>query len=404
MQAGLAAGNLETGIVAQVCAGIRLEFELAEIGSRPGRFGDMQFMLQHPLFQRRIGIDGDIAVAKAGESEIVRGIENEVGAMPAPCAAMADAGTGIAGVDTPADAVGPIVGIGFDHRLPHEHGAFAADDAIAIDLALVEVHLRKREQIADRLHDATGGIGMARQVAALREGHAMNAIDHMAGGDGGIHRIVGKQHGVSQFHRRENVFCHHGLKRVPCECLDDVTHEIEAGIVVRVEAAGLEPLGERMEFTHGLLVGIIAATIAGEAIAIETGGVAEQHPQGDGIANIIVTEAEIGNVVHHRRIEVEQALFHQPHHQCGGVHLGDGADEEEIVLAHGIAGIGIGESGHANGALAIANHAAGEADGIPAGGFSLHGGSEIAVRGTIGRPINHRWIDLGHERGGSLAL
>ena len=78
-------------------------------------------------------------------------------------------------------------------------------------------------------------------------------------------------------------------------------------------------------------------------------------------------EPEVGQVGDDGDVEVERAVVYERHDEGGGVDLADGADQEEGVGADGVAGLEAGDAVRAGLALAVAQHANGDAGDGPAG-------------------------------------
>jgi hypothetical protein len=99
---------------------------------------------------------------------------------------------------------------------------------------------------------------------------------------------------------------------------------------------------EGAERSHPLLDRLLAApSHAGLAIiAADAGGVREQVTHGNACRGLWISQAEPGEILLHRRIQVQLACFHQLHHgQCRDT-LGEGADDQRCLGRHGAAAAG----------------------------------------------------------------
>ena len=145
------------------------------------------------------------------------------------------------------------------------------------------------------------------------------------------HHILGREEGQIHAQRIEHPLLDCLLKRRTGNGLKNPAGQVEAGVVVGIVLAQGSELRQLGDFCHHPGQRIIAGTEVVEVIAHPAAGMGQQMTQGDPLRHAVVEQAQVGQPGAHRRVQVELAVFHQPHHGRGYEGFGDGADLKQGV-------------------------------------------------------------------------
>ncbi|HJT59187.1 MAG TPA: hypothetical protein VJ761_21955 [Ktedonobacteraceae bacterium] len=180
-------------------------------------------------------------------------------------------------------------------------------------------------------------------------------------------RLVGEEEGMGEAERLQDALAHGDLVGLTRHDFDDASRQQEAGTTVGPEFTGCRHLAQGREAGNAAGEGVITHAEVVVVIAQQAALVAQEMAQRDAVTGALVGELQIGQVGDNRSVEVERALLSQGHDEGRGVDLADGADQEECVGAHRVAGFEARDAVGAGFAFAAVQHANGDAGDSPAG-------------------------------------
>src|ERR1700722_11509557 len=170
-----------------------------------------------------------------------------------------------------------------------------------------------------------------RQLADRGENRLITAGVDVPGGGAEQQRLLRQRHRVLEPERCVDPLPQRGVPGQPGQLLDHPAGQREAGAAVRPGGAERVVLLDVGHQADVLLHAVVAAAGVGEHVAVDTAGVVEQVPHGDGLGGLAVVELKLRQHLGDRRVEVELALVDQLHGQGRGPYLGHGADLEEGI-------------------------------------------------------------------------
>jgi hypothetical protein len=186
----------------------------------------------------------------------------------------------------------------------------------------IEVQPRVLEEVCRRRDDPAGSVRRPPDGPGPRDLQVRpvaGATDDQAFG----HHLPRPEGPLGHPERAEDELLHDVLVRAPGHALDRVTREHEAGVVVRPELTERRQLRKRGHASDVARCRVVAPARVVEVVADPAAGVREEMPQRDAAAGRRGGEGELGDVLAHRRVEVEQTLVDEQHHGRPGERLRD---------------------------------------------------------------------------------
>ncbi len=212
--------------------------------------------------------------------------------------------------------------------------------AVGSDTA-VEVQLHEPEHVSGAGDDGCAHRAARAVEAPLRAHHqrlGVLRVRHVADRVRVADDLLGEGDGALQAERLEEPLAQGGLEDRATDDLDESAEDREAAVAVAPDRAGRSDLRQVADLVHVARQRVVAAAGVDEDVTVEAAGVAQQVADRDGVAGVRVADLEVGEVVAHRAVEVDQALVGEHQHQGRGVDLADRARQEERVGRHRAAG------------------------------------------------------------------
>ena len=225
------------------------------------------------------------------------------------------------------------VGVGhLDLRHPHLLGALGGQDARAVRRhAVSQVQLREGQRLPCGGVDQAGRSGRAEDPPDGSDLQLLAGWGHVARGGAVQQRLLGQRARTGQAERRKQPLAEHGIPRRTTQDLDQPAQHDVAGVAVGHRRAERVVLLEVRARGDVLLHAVVTTAGVEEEVAVDATGVSQQVPGRHGLGHVDVGDLELGQVLDHRLVEVEQALVDELHDQGRGPHLGDRPDLEQRV-------------------------------------------------------------------------
>ena len=113
---------------------------------------------------------------------------------------------------------------------------------------------------------------------------------------------------------------------------DDAARHAEAGVVVAPRRRRRRDLHQVRHHRRGEVAQRVFAALGARDLSFPSRGVRQQIPDRDVAADVLVAHLEVGQILPHRRLEIDFALLDQPHHHRRREGLRDRGDREDRVL------------------------------------------------------------------------